>query len=346
MPSLASIAGIYSFQLFGVDDRLDPDRDDHRRRLDRRDDGICYIGIELSARTQQLLLPIGDRDARRCSRSSRSQGLRERARGSVKPSLSWFNPFAISQFQRARRRHPARDLHLLGLGLRGQRQRGDRERRRGLRQGGGRLDVHPARHLRLRRDGGAGVRRARSSLIDNQSDVFAPLAKDVLGSPLDKLLIIAVLTSASASTQTTILPATRSALSMARHKALPDSFGEVHPRYQTPSISTIWMGVRLDRSCSSFLEATSQNLIADAFTSLGLTIAFYYGITGYACTWFYRRHLFKSLKNFLYLAFLPLLGAGILTWVFVKASSTTRPRTAATRSRSSGSARRSSSRRS
>ena len=69
-----------------------------------------------------------------------------------------------------------------------------------------------------------------------------------------------------------------------------------------------------------FLEATSQNLIADAFTSLALTIAFYYGITGYACTWFYRRHLFKSFKNFLYLAFLPLLGGGILTWVFIKAS--------------------------
>jgi uncharacterized membrane protein len=68
------------------------------------------------------------------------------------------------------------------------------------------------------------------------------------------------------------------------------------------------------------LSATSQNLIADAFTSLALTIAFYYGITGYACTWFYRRHLFKSFKNFVYLAFLPMLGGLILTWVFIKAS--------------------------
>ena len=31
------------------------------------------------------------------------------------------------------------------------------------------------------------------------------------------------------------------------------------------------------------LSATSTNLIADAFTSLALTIAFYYGITGFAC---------------------------------------------------------------
>lgn len=80
------------------------------------------------------------------------------------------------------------------------------------------------------------------SLIDNQDDVFAPIAKDVLGSPLDKLLIIAVLTSASASTQTTILPATRTSLSMARKGALAKRFGDIHPRYLTPSVSTIWMG--------------------------------------------------------------------------------------------------------
>ena len=43
-------------------------------------------------------------------------------------------------------------------------------------------------------------------LTDNADDVFAPIGKAVLGSGLDKLLIIAVLTSAAASTQTTILP--------------------------------------------------------------------------------------------------------------------------------------------
>jgi amino acid transporter len=157
------------------------------------------------------------------------------------------------------------------------------------------------------------------SLIDNQSDVFAPIAKDVLGSPLDKLLIIAVLTSASASTQTTILPATRTSLSMARKGALAKRFGDVHPRYLTPSVSTIWMGA-VSALVFVLLSALSQNLIADAFTSLSLTIAFYYGITGVACTWFYRRHLFATAKNFVYLGVLPLLGATILAYVFVKAT--------------------------
>ena len=50
----------------------------------------------------------------------------------------------------------------------------------------------------------------------NIDDVLSALAGDVMGSPCDKLLIIAVLTSAAASTQTTILPTTRTVLSMAR----------------------------------------------------------------------------------------------------------------------------------
>ena len=61
--------------------------------------------------------------------------------------------------------------------------------------------------------------------------MLSVLGGQVFGSPLDKLLIITVLTSASASTQTTILPTARTTLSMARHRAFPKSFGQIHPRY-------------------------------------------------------------------------------------------------------------------
>jgi Amino acid permease len=53
------------------------------------------------------------------------------------------------------------------------------------------------------------------TLIDNADDVLSVLGTQVFGSPLDKILIIAVLTSAAASTQTTILPTARTSLSMA-----------------------------------------------------------------------------------------------------------------------------------
>ena len=57
------------------------------------------------------------------------------------------------------------------------------------------------------------------------------------------LLAICVLTSASASTQTTILPTARTTLSMARVQGDPEPFARIHPKYLTPTDSTIWMGV-------------------------------------------------------------------------------------------------------
>ncbi len=72
-------------------------------------------------------------------------------------------------------------------------------------------------------------------------------------------------------------------------------FANIHPRFLTPGFSTIWMGV-VSTIVYVFLAATSTNydLIGDAFTSLALTIAFYYGFTGLACVVYYRRQLLQD----------------------------------------------------
>ncbi len=111
--------------------------------------------------------------------------------------------------------------------------------------------------------------------------MLSSLGTAVFGSPLDKLLIIAVLTSAAASTQTTILPTARTTLSMARAKALPGSLGKIHPRYLTPHISTLLMG-GLSIVWYVGLTIVSEDILFDSLAALGLMIAFYIGITGFA----------------------------------------------------------------
>ena len=71
--------------------------------------------------------------------------------------------------------------------------------------------------------------------------------KDALFGPWAWLLVVAVMISAISSTQTTILPTARGTLAMAVYKALPKRFATVHPRFRTPSFSTLLMGVRGDR---------------------------------------------------------------------------------------------------
>jgi len=155
------------------------------------------------------------------------------------------------------------------------------------------------------------------SLVANQEDVLSALGTEVFGSPLDKLLIIAVLTSAAASTQTTILPTARTTLSMARSSAMPHSLGKVHPRFLTPHVSTIWMGLA---SIAWYVGLTlvSEDILFDSLAALGLMIAFYIGLTGFACAVYYRRELLRSAKNLFFVGVGPLLGGTILFYLLVK----------------------------
>jgi amino acid transporter len=156
-------------------------------------------------------------------------------------------------------------------------------------------------------------------LIDHPDDVLSVLGTQVFGSPFDKLLIIAVLTSAAASTQTTILPTARTSLSMARVGAAPRAFGRIHAKYQTPHISTIYMGV-LSVVWYVFLTIVSTDILGDSIAALGLMIAFYYGLTGVACTIYYRHQLLHSVKAFFLIGVGPTVGGVALLYLFYEES--------------------------
>ena len=66
------------------------------------------------------------------------------------------------------------------------------------------------------------------------------------------------------------------------------------------------------------LTIVSENILFDSIAALGLMIAFYYGITGFACAIYYRHQLFRSVKTFLLIGVGPTLGGIMLTAIFVK----------------------------
>jgi amino acid transporter len=149
-------------------------------------------------------------------------------------------------------------------------------------------------------------------------DVLSTLGGEVFGTHgiglfLARLLILMVLSSAAASTQTTILPTARTTLSMATYRAIPKVFAKMHPRYLTPTVSTIVMGVLSALLYLWFNFTSGGFVISDAVTAIGLYIAFYYGLTGFACTWYYRKTLLSSQRNLWMQGILPTLG-GLLMY--------------------------------
>jgi len=153
-------------------------------------------------------------------------------------------------------------------------------------------------------------------LAAHSTDVLGAMATSVLGSTPGKLLVLCVLTSTAASTQTTIMPTARAVLAMAAHGAIPGWFARMHPRYRTPTTATIVMGI-VSAVFFVLLTLTSKNVLADSAASVGLLIAFYYGLTGFACVWFFRRDLLTSGRAFVTKGVLPLIGGLILLAAFV-----------------------------
>jgi amino acid transporter len=319
MANLAQIAGLYSFLLVGWQSAAES-------TFAVTGVGvvwiavmtaICVIGIELSARTQVGLL-----GAEILTLAAFAVvALIKVAAGdagpeSVDPSLSWINPFAIDSVDAL----VAGVLIAVFIYWGWDSTVTVNEESQDSHEGPGKaallatvilLAIYVVVAYAAQAYGGP------QQLIDNADDVLSVLGTEVFGSPLDKILIIAVLTSAAASTQTTILPTARTSLSMARVGAMPHALGKVHPRYLTPHVSTILMGA-LSIVWYVGLTIISENILFDSIAALGLMIAFYYGLTGFACTIYYRHELLRSVKTFLLIGVGPLLGGVILAAIFVK----------------------------
>jgi amino acid transporter len=141
-------------------------------------------------------------------------------------------------------------------------------------------------------------------------------ADQVFPAPLSYLMVIAILASTVATTQTTLLPATRLTFSMARDGVFPSVFGKVHPVWQTPWIGTIIVGALsvvgiLLTTFNDKINVTFQGMISN----IGVLIAFYYGVTGLACAWAFRKSLTKPPQMILMAGILPAVSGLFLLWI-------------------------------
>jgi amino acid transporter len=148
------------------------------------------------------------------------------------------------------------------------------------------------------------------------SNVLFYFANQVGGKWVGYIMIIAVLSSTVGTTQTTLLPSARITLSMARDKVFPNLFGSIQGKFLTPAIGTVILAFISLFGILFTTESSSVNTVfGHLINNIGVLIAFYYGITGIACAWSFRKVAFQRVGFFFTGVLLPLLGGIFLLWV-------------------------------
>ncbi|MFF3654535.1 SpoIIE family protein phosphatase [Streptomyces olivochromogenes] len=331
MANLAEIAGIYGFRLLGFDSLADS-------RMWTTVAGViwiivttavCYVGIEVSATVQRWLLCTEVAMLVLFAVTALVKVYVSPPPTAIRVSASWFNPLHVDSARALTAGVLAAVFIYWGwdTAVTVNEETADSTRTPGraavistvlL------LIVYGLVSTSAQAFAGVGTEGIGLGNTNNSGDVLSGLGNAVFGSQgpgwfFSKLLIFMVLTSAVASTQTTILPLARTVFSMAAHKAIPSRLARVHRRFLTPTWSTVGVGL-VSIGFLILLTTISRNVLADSIESVGLAIAFYYGLTGFACVWYYRKMLTRSSRDFLFKGLLPGLGGLMMFYFFYYAA--------------------------
>ena len=257
MASLAQVASDYLFQLFGAGGVAANPNSGWVLLVGVAwiiaMTAICYVGIEISANFQKVLLGVEVTMLLVLSVVALVKvGSGHAPLGHLTPSWSWFNPFAIA----------SPEDFMVGFTLMlfiywgwdtavsVNEETKDRDKTPGRAAVTSTVILLATYALVIMSTqsyagiGSSGIGLGNTS---HEGDVLTVLGSSIFGSSgfgtfLTKLLILMVLSSAAASTQTTILPTARTTLSMAVFKAIPSTFSKIHRRFLTPTVSTLVMG--------------------------------------------------------------------------------------------------------
>ncbi len=158
-----------------------------------------------------------------------------------------------------------------------------------------------------------------SQISNNSADVLAVLGQQVWHGTGGKIIVIAVVLSTIATLETTIIQVTRTLFSMGRDRTLPKALGTVNAKRKTPIVATgVVTIISLGLFIGSQYVGSISSILGDAINAIGLQIAIYYSLAGIAVVMLYRRQLFKSLSNFVFMGLWPFVGALFMVVMFFK----------------------------
>lgn len=153
----------------------------------------------------------------------------------------------------------------------------------------------------------------------NDADVLSVLGQAVWHGTGGKIIVIAVVLSTVATLETTLIQVTRTLFAMGRDNTLPKVLGHIHQKLKTPIVATACVTVfSLALFVGSQFVGSIDTILSDGIDAIGLQICIYYSLAGLAVVMLYRKQLFLSVTNFVFMGLWPLVGAVFMIVMFIK----------------------------
>jgi len=155
------------------------------------------------------------------------------------------------------------------------------------------------------------------TISDNTADILSVLAHDVWPAAGGKMIVAVVMLSSVATLETALIQSTRTVLVMADDKTMPSVLGRVHPSWRTPWVAaTVLTAIAVGLFAASNFIGSVSKILNYAASAIGLQIAAYYGLAGIAVVVAYRKVVFRSFPNFIFIGLWPAIGGVFMLWIF------------------------------
>lgn len=148
------------------------------------------------------------------------------------------------------------------------------------------------------------------------TNIILALSDKLFPSWFGYFVVLAVLLSTLGTLETTILQFTRTVFAKGRDGVLSPSLAVLHKEWKTPLMATlliIFIGLLL--LAVSSLSPTVTEVIEISVKAIGFQVSFYYGLTGFACAWHFRKDGMQSVGKFLTWFLWPLLSAIFISFI-------------------------------
>ncbi|MCB1111178.1 MAG: APC family permease [Chlamydiales bacterium] len=153
------------------------------------------------------------------------------------------------------------------------------------------------------------------------TNILLVLSQKIFSGPYNQIALIAVLAvilSTIGTLETTILQFSRTMFAKGRDGILNPRYATLHSEWKTPWLATLTiMSIGLILLLVAAFSSTVNDILLVSVKAIGFQVAFYYGLTSFACAWRFRHLARQDMKNFFLLICWPILSGTVMSFVFL-----------------------------